>query len=50
MLKYIDQKQLVTLIVAAVAIFFLQKWLTKKVTKPDGTVVSYAGHDAVGFI
>lgn len=49
-MNYIDKKQLVTIVVAAVVIFFLQKWLTKKVTNSDGSTSSYVGHDAIGHI
>ncbi len=49
-MNYIDKKQLVTIVAAAVVIFFLQKWLTKTVTNNDGTVSKYVGHDSVGHI
>jgi hypothetical protein len=50
MMKYIDSKQLVTLILAAVVVFFLQKYLTKKVTNKDGSVSHYAGNETIGTI
>lgn len=47
-MNYIDKKQLVTIVVAAVVIFFLQKYLTKAVTNNDGSVSKYVGNDLVG--
>lgn len=48
----IDKNQAATIVVgtviAAVIIFFLQKYLTKKFTKATGEVASYVGHDAIG--
>ena len=48
MLKQINWGQVATIVVAAVIVFFLQKYLTKTVTKSDGTVSKYAGNDAIG--
>ncbi|MBC8051883.1 MAG: hypothetical protein H7Y13_02345 [Sphingobacteriaceae bacterium] len=50
MTKYIDTKQLVTIVAAAVVVFLLQKYLTKKFTKPSGEVVSMIGNDAIGHV
>ena len=49
MLKYIDTKQLVTIVAAAVIVFLLQKYLTKKFTKPTGEIVNMIGNDAIGL-
>ena len=48
MLKAINWGQVATIVVAAVIVFFLQKFLTKKVTKADGSTSSYVGHDSIG--
>lgn len=46
--KYIDEKMLLTLVLAAVIIFFLRHYLTKKIIK-DGKVSAYVGSDATGW-
>lgn len=54
MTKYIDWKTVISLILAGVALFFLQKWLTKKVTvaRPDGSkeTAHYVGNDSLGYM
>ncbi|WP_165851988.1 hypothetical protein [Mucilaginibacter terrenus] len=50
MLGLIDKKQLVTLVLAGVLLFLLQKYLTKKVTKQNGEVAHYIGNDEIGVI
>lgn len=49
-MQYIDKKQLATIVLAAVVIFFLQKYLTKVTHKADGTVVAKVGFDGLGHI
>jgi hypothetical protein len=48
MRKYFDEKMFCTLVLAAVTIFFLQHWLTKKVIK-DGKMSAYVGNDELGY-
>lgn len=48
MLKHINWGQVATIVIAAVIVFFLQKYLTKTVKKSDGSTVSYVGNDAIG--
>ncbi|MBK0383536.1 hypothetical protein I5M32_11265 [Pedobacter sp. SD-b] len=50
MLSYIDKKQLVTIVVAGIALFLLQKYLTKKLTKADGSTELKVGFDGLGHI
>ena len=46
--KYFDEKTFITLIAAAITIFFLQHWLTKKIIK-DGKMSSYIGNEHLGY-
>lgn len=46
--KYLDEKMILSLIVAGVALFFLQHYLTKKIIK-DGKLSLYVGNDTVGY-
>ena len=54
MVLSIDKKQAATIVVAtviaAVIIFFLNKWLVIKVTAPSGETNSFVGHPSVGWI
>ncbi|MGZ3983391.1 MAG: hypothetical protein ACXVJE_19340 [Mucilaginibacter sp.] len=46
--KYFDEKMILSLIVAGVALWFLQHYFSKKMIK-DGKVSHYVGNDAVGY-
>ncbi|MFD2581508.1 hypothetical protein ACFSR6_03340 [Pedobacter vanadiisoli] len=50
----IDKKQAATIVVAtvlaAVILFFLQKWLVKKVKTPNGETASFVGHPSIGYL
>jgi low temperature requirement protein LtrA len=45
MFNFLDKKQFFTIVLAGVALFFLTKYFTKKVTKADGSVAHYVGID-----
>jgi hypothetical protein len=42
--KYIDAKQLITIVLAGVALFFLTKYFTRTVKKADGTQITKVGN------
>jgi len=48
--KYFDEKTFITIVAAAITVFFLQHWLTKKVVEKNGKVSTYVGNDDLGFI
>jgi hypothetical protein len=47
MSKYLDLKTFLTIVLAGVTLFFLEKYLTKRMIK-DGKIVSYVGTEATG--
>ena len=49
-MKYLDLKTVVSLVVAGVALFFLQKWFTKKFTNSKGEIVHLVGTETTGHI
>ena len=46
--KYLDTKSFLTIVLAGITLFFLQKYLSKKVIH-EGKMSSYVGTEATGY-